>query len=82
MVGHDGKPVFPTQIAKTVHLVRLVAEVDLAEDHPATLEISAQCSAVGAPFGGEDQDRIEGDHLSPAPPEPSFLILSKTIDEF
>lgn len=64
MVSNDWQAVLPDQLLQAGHLIRFTAEVDLSVDDPPPIEILAQCSAMLAPIGGENEDGIERDHPS------------------
>jgi hypothetical protein len=59
VVGDDGESVFPAQLAQSLHLFGKTAEVDLAVDHAAAVEVLTQCATVGTAIGGKDENGVE-----------------------
>ena len=59
MVSDDREAVFPAQLAQPLHFFGMAADVDLAVDHAAAIEILTQGATVGTAVGGENENGVE-----------------------
>jgi hypothetical protein len=64
VIRNNGQAMFPDQIPKAHHLIRLTAQIDLTINDTSSVEILTECSAVRTAVRGEDEDGVERDHSS------------------